>query len=123
MEEVRAYILVIMASTGIIFLNILNVFYKTGDALRHSFFQVTSIISSTGFYTADFDQWPQVSRATLVLIMFIGACAGSTGGGIKVSRIIILVKAVFKELSSYIHPKIIKKIKIDGKPVEHEIVR
>ncbi len=123
MEEVRAYILVIMASTGIIFLNILNVFYKTGDALRHSFFQVTSIISSTGFSTADFDQWPQVSRVTLVLIMFIGACAGSTGGGIKVSRIIILVKAVFKELSSYIHPKIIKKIKIDGKPVEHEIVR
>ena len=71
----------------------------------------------------DFDLWPQASKTVLLLLMFIGACAGSTGGGIKVSRFVILMKTIMKELTSYIHPKIIKKIKIDGKPVEHEVVR
>lgn len=123
MEEVRAYFFIVAATTGIIFSSLVQSFFNTGDALRHAFFQVTSIISSTGFSTANFDQWSQTARTTLVLLMFIGACAGSTGGGIKVSRIIILVKTIFKELNSYIHPKIIKKIKIDGKPVEHEVVR
>lgn len=80
-------------------------------------------MTSTGFSTTDYDLWPQTSKTVLVLVMFIGACAGSTGGGIKVSRIIILFKSIKKELTSYIHPKSIIKIKIDGKPVEHEVVR
>ena len=96
---------------------------KIGDCFRHAAFQVGSIITSTGFATADFNLWPETSRTILVLLMFIGACAGSTGGGIKVSRIVIMIKTVFKELHSYIHPKSIKKIKMDGKPVEHEVVR
>ena len=122
-EEVRCYFLIIFISTAIIFLNILQTGMKVGDCFRHAAFQVGSIITSTGFATADFNLWPETSRTILVLLMFIGACAGSTGGGIKVSRIVIMIKTVFKELHSYIHPKSIKKIKMDGKPVEHEVVR
>ena len=80
------------------------------DALRHAFFQVSTLITSTGFSTTDYDLWPQTSKTVLIVVMFIGACAGSTGGGIKVSRIIILVKSIKKELASYIHPKCIQKI-------------
>lgn len=122
-EEVRCYFLIIFISTAIIFLNILQTGMKVGDCFRHAAFQVGSIFTSTGFATADFNLWPETSRTILVLLMFIGACAGSTGGGIKVSRIVIMIKTVFKELHSYIHPKSIKKIKMDGKPVEHEVVR
>ena len=93
------------------------------DALRHAAFQVGSIITTTGFATTDFNLWSGSCKTVLVLLMFIGACAGSTGGGIKVSRFVLLIKTVKKELNSYIHPKSIKKIKVDGKPVEHEVVR
>lgn len=123
MEEVRYYFLVIFASTAIIFISLLQDAMHMADALRHSAFQVASIITTTGFSTADFDLWSQTSKTVLVLLMFIGACAGSTGGGIKVSRIVILLKTVKKELSSYLHPKIIKKINFEEKPVEHEVVR
>ncbi len=123
MEEVRVYFLILLASTGIIFLNILNTCAGIFDALTNSAFQVGSIMTSTGYSSVDFDLWPQASKTILILLMFIGACAGSTGGGIKVSRIIILIKTIVKELNSYIHPKIIRKVKIEGKPVEHEVVR
>jgi trk system potassium uptake protein TrkH len=123
MEEVRYYLLVILAAIGIIFVNILHIYQNVAEALRQAAFQVASIITTTGFSTADFDLWPQTSKTILVLLMFIGACAGSTGGGIKVSRIVILFKTVIKELNSYIHPKSIKKIRFEGKPVEHEVVR
>lgn len=122
-EEVRCYFLIILASTGIIFANILHMFSNAATALRHAAFQVASIITTTGFSSVDFDKWPETSKTILVLLMFIGACAGSTGGGIKVSRFIILFKTVLKELHSYIHPRSVKKIKMDGKPVEHEVVR
>lgn len=92
-------------------------------ALRHAGFQVGSIITTTGFATTDFNLWPEVSRTILVILMFIGACAGSTGGGMKVSRLIILMKTVFKELEVIIHPRGIKKIKMDQRPIEHEVVR
>jgi len=122
-EEVRTYFILIIASVGIIFFNILDTVHSVSAALRHSFFQVATLITSTGYSTTDYDTWPQTAKTVLVLVMFIGACAGSTGGGIKVSRIIILFKSIKKELNSYIHPKIIQKIKMDGKPVEHEVVR
>lgn len=123
MEEVRYYFLIIFSSIAIIFFNIYGTIKNAADALRHSSFQVASIITTTGYSTIDFGFWPQTSKTILVLLMFIGACAGSTGGGIKVSRFVIMIKTVIKELNSYIHPKSIKKIKIDGKPVEHEVVR
>ena len=123
MEEVRYYIFIILGATAIIFLSILNTTESAFKALTDSSFQVATIITTTGFSTVDFDLWPTTAKGVLVLLMFIGACAGSTGGGIKVSRIIIMIKTVFKELNSYIHPKSIKKIYFEGKPVEHEVVR
>lgn len=123
MEEVRYYFLIIVAFVAVIAFNIRHMCSSVFDAITQAAFQVSSIITTTGFASTDFDQWPQASKTMLVLLMFIGACAGSTGGGIKVSRLVILCKTVFKELSSYIHPKIIRKVKVDGKPVEHEVVR
>lgn len=123
MEEVRSYLSVILVAIVIIFCDTLRIYGSFFDALTHSSFQVASIITTTGFSTADFDMWSQTSKTVLVLLMFIGACAGSTGGGIKVSRFVILVKTIKKELESYIHPKSIRKINFDGKAIEHEIVR
>lgn len=123
MEEVRYYFLIILGSVAIIFTSLLRTTGNILDSLRHASFQVVSIITTTGFSTADFDLWSQACKTVLVLLMFIGACAGSTGGGIKVSRLVVLFKTMIKELNSYIHPKSIKKIKIEGKPVEHEVVR
>ena len=123
MEEVRYYFLIIFGAIAIIFFNILQTSANVWDALRHASFQVGSIITTTGFATTDFNLWPQASKCVLVLLMFIGACAGSTGGGIKVSRIVVMIKTMRKELNSYIHPKSIQKIKFEGKPVEHEVVR
>lgn len=123
MEEVKTYLLIIVGAVAIIFVSLTRTMTNVWDALRAAAFQVASIITTTGFATADFDTWSQVCKVVLVLIMFIGACAGSTGGGIKVSRIVIMFKTVVKEFGSYFHPKSIKKIKMDGKPVEHEVVR
>lgn len=123
MSEVRVYLIIILVSIAIITTNIL---YQVGSfwaALRHSSFQVASIITTTGFASMNFDLWPETSKAILVTLMFIGACAGSTGGGIKVSRFIILLKSLGRELKSYIYPKSVSKISIDGNPVEHEVTR
>ncbi|MCR5507152.1 MAG: TrkH family potassium uptake protein [Lachnospiraceae bacterium] len=123
MEEVVHYIAIILVAIAIIFTRIVNSYANALDALRDTSFQVASIITTTGFSTVDFDKWPAVCQTVLVFLMFIGACAGSTGGGIKVSRLIILRKTIIKEMLSYVHPKSIKKIKMDDKPVEHEVVR
>ncbi len=123
MEEVRFYFIIIFGATAIIFFNLVGTTMNAFDALTHAAFQVGSIITTTGFASIDFEAWNQTCKTVLVLLMFIGACAGSTGGGIKVSRIVILFKSIAKELTSYIHPKNIQKIKFEEKPVEHEIVR
>lgn len=122
-EEVKWYFIIIFASVGIIALNIRHMYGSLGETVRHAFFQVGSIITTTGFATADFNAWPQLSKTILVMLMFIGACAGSTGGGIKVSRIVILFKAAHKELSMMIHPRLIKKTKMDGHAITHETLR
>ena len=123
MEEVRAYFIIIISAILIIFFNIAETMESVGEAIRAASFQVASIITTTGFASVDFDMWNETSKTVLVMLMFIGACAGSTGGGIKVSRFVMAVKTVFKELNSYIHPKSVQKIKMDGKPVEHDVVR
>ena len=123
MEEVRYYFLIIFASIAIITTQILHTSASIFDALRHASFQVASIITTTGYSTIDFNLWSQTCKTILVLLMFVGACAGSTGGGIKVSRFVILCKTVKKELNAYIHPKSIKKINFEHKTVEHEVVR
>lgn len=123
MEEVRWYFTIIALSVFVIFTDLMQFYPTMSAALKDSFFQVSSIITTTGFATADFNLWSTTSKSTLVLLMFMGACAGSTGGGLKVSRLLILIKTIFKELTSYTHPKSIVKIKMDDKPIEHEVVR
>lgn len=123
MEEIRWYFIIIITSVTIICTQTYTKASGFFTTLRHSSFQVASIMTTTGFSTVDFDQWNQTAKTVLVMLMFIGACAGSTGGGIKVSRFIITVKTIFKELHSYIHPKSIKKINIDSKPIEHDVLR
>ena len=123
MEEVRYYFLIIIAAVGIICCHIIDTTKSFFEALTQASFQVASIITTTGFSSIDFNKWSQTCKTVLVFLMFCGACAGSTGGGIKVSRFIILIKTIIKDLESYIHPKCIKKIQIDKKPVEHEVVR
>ena len=123
MEEVRVYFGIIAVAVIIITFNILRMCSGFGDALNKAFFQVGSIITTTGFATADFNLWPELSKTILVALMFCGACAGSTGGGIKVSRIIIMLKSVGAEIRTYIHPRSVTRIKLDGKPVEDETKR
>lgn len=123
MEEVKCYFMIILASILVIFINIVKTYTNVFKAFTDAAFQVGSIITTTGYSTTDFDLWPGTSKTILVMLMFVGACAGSTGGGIKVSRFLIMFKTVVKELRSYIHPKSIQKIKMDDKPVPHEVVR
>lgn len=122
-EEVRVYLCIIAASVVVISINILDQCTGVFDSITKAAFQVGSIITTTGYSTVNFDAWPTLSKAILVLLMFIGACAGSTGGGFKVSRVVILIKTGLKEINSYIHPKSIKKINMDGEPVEHDTIR
>ena len=122
-EEVRWYLAIILGAVLLIGWNIRGVYGSMGKAIQQAAFQVASIITTTGFATVDFNIWPEVSRTILVLLMFVGACAGSTGGGIKVSRFIILLKAMKKEIKQYLHPRQIRKIRMDGRVVEHEVVR
>lgn len=122
-EEVKYYLLIIATVICIIIVNTFSTIDNLSTTIRDASFQVVSVMTSTGFATSDFNQWNETSRFILVLIMFIGACAGSTGGGIKVSRFVVAVKTIGKEINSFIHPRSIKKINIDKKPVEHEVVR
>ncbi len=120
--EIRTFLLVVASTIALVTLNISPLFSSVGEALRHAAFTVASIISTTGFATVDFNIWPALSKSLLVLIMFIGACAGSTGGGVKVSRILIAIKGIGRELGNMIHPHRVKKVMIDKRPLDNEVV-
>lgn len=122
-SELRAYFAIFAIASIFICINILPQVSSISEALRLSCFQVSSIMTTTGYATHDFDLWPTFSKTILVLLMFIGACAGSTGGGIKVSRIIVVAKSIGKELRTLVHPKSVRKITVDNHVVEHETVR
>ena len=125
-EELRWYLCIIIASSLIVSLNIFfNGFGSDGYgmALHRSFFTVGSIITTTGFAITDFSLWPEFSKMIVLTLMFIGANAGSTGGGIKTSRLIILLKQAKKEIHLLFHPKAVKQVKLEGKTVEHSVVR
>ena len=122
-EEVRTYFGVIIAATLIITFNVMKLYNGFGDSLRHSFFMVASTITSAGFSTTDTAQWPMFSQTLLLLLMFVGSCAGSTGGGMKVSRIMIIIKTGIKELKYIVSPRAVATVKMDGKPVEKDVVR
>lgn len=122
-SELRIYVIVLLGASALIALNILPLYgnnYFT--ALRYSFFQCSSIMTTTGYATADFDLWPQFSRVLLVALMFVGASAGSTGGGIKVVRVELLVKSMFRDIRRTVHPKSVNTIKLDGHTVSENIV-
>ena len=121
-DEIKHYLCIILIAVILITYDITHIYHGIGTAIKHSAFQVASIITTTGFSSVDFNAWPSMSKGILVLLMFIGACAGSTGGGIKVSRIMILVKSMFRELSSYIHPKSVKKLKMDNKALDKDVI-
>ncbi len=122
-EEMRYYLGIILAAIVLITVNIRGSFQSLLEAVHHAAFQVASIITTTGYSTTDFNVWPEFSRAILVLLMFVGACAGSTGGGIKVSRVMIMLKMVKNELSHLIHPKRVRQVTFEGRVVNKEILR
>ena len=119
-EEVKAYLGIVITATVLISINTFSRVTGLGTTVRNAFFQVASIMTTSGFATVDFNFWPEFSKHTLVLLMIIGACAGSTGGGFKVSRLIILLKAMMAEVRHIITPKAINPVRIDGKPIDKE---
>ena len=122
-EEMRFYLVIILAAVLLITINLRGCFKSLFEAFHHAAFQVASIITTTGFSTVDFNMWPEFSKAILVALMFVGACAGSTGGGIKVSRVMIMLKMVKNELSHLIHPKRVRQVTIESRVVNKEILR
>ncbi len=121
-EELRWYLGIIAGAALIVTLNIIPQYRGFGEAFRYAIFQVCSIITTTGFVTADFTQWPILSQTILMILLFMGACAGSTGGGLKVSRVLILLKSSVKEVRQQIRPRSVCALKLEGKAVEDKTV-
>ena len=122
-EEVISYLSIYAVITALVAFNIRNTFTGVHDVIRHSMFNVASVMTTTGFATADFNTWPTFSKMLLLVAMFIGGCAGSTAGGVKVSRVIIGSKTIRKELQHFVHPRSVKILKFEGKPIEHAVLR
>ena len=122
-EELRAYLGIVAAAVIAIAVDILHIYGSVGKSLRYAFFQVSSIITTTGFATADFNTWPTFSKGILVVLMFVGACAGSTGGGVKVARVVILVKSSLADMRKMLHPNAIATVRFEGKPLTERSVR
>ena len=122
-EEFRAYFLIVFGSVILVSINCFNLFGNLFETIKHSAFQVASIITTTGYSTVDFDLWPTFSKTIIVMLMFCGACAGSTGGGVKVSRLLVLAKSIIREIKIAAHPRITTKITLNKRTIEHETVR
>lgn len=122
-EELRTYILLIAGATAAIMLNIHSLYPTIGKSFRYAVFQVVTVITTTGYSTADFAQWPMFSKAVLMMLTVIGACASSTGGGIKVSRLLVGMKCVKREIVQLAHPKSVGIIRVGGKKVSSDVLR
>ena len=122
-EELWAYLGIVGFSTVTIAANILHIYSSVGTSLRHAFFQVSSIITTTGYATVNFDQWPGYAKTVLVLLMFIGGCAGSTGGGLKVTRIVTMAKAAFADMRKMLHPNAVIRVRMEGRALPEKQVR
>ena len=122
-QELRCFLVIVAFSMLTIAWNISGQYGGFAEALRYSSFTVASLVSSTGFGTADFTQWPQYSQWLLVIIMFVGACAGSTGGGLKLSRVMLLLKAAFSDLRHMIWPRRVNRVQMEGQRVEQAAIR
>ena len=121
-EELKCYILIVFTFTAIITINTLGVYGSVVESFRYSFFQVATIITTTGFITTDFNLWPALSQILLLLLMVIGACAGSTGGGMKISRVMILIKSAKSSIKKMISPRSVTTIKMEGKVVDKQVL-
>lgn len=122
-EELRWFAGIVTASTALIAFSTFERFGNVGDTLRHSFFQVATIISTAGFATDDFNAWSSLAKTVLLILMFIGACAGSTGGGMKISRLVIALKSTIAEVRHMIHPRRVQTVRFEGKPVDKDTRR
>lgn len=120
-EELRAYVGIAVSAVLMITINIAGMFGSLWDALRHAAFQVSSIMTTTGFCSTDFEQWPSFSKAILFLLMFIGASAGSTGGGLKVSRVLILGKSILRTVGNALHPRRVAVMRMDKRPIDEQV--
>lgn len=122
-EELRAYLVIVAVSALLIGWNARGHFASLGESIYQALFQVASVITTTGFTTYDFNLWPAFSKAILFLLMIIGACAGSTGGGLKVSRLVVLFKCIRREIVQVIHPRSVKKVHMDGRGLSANVIR
>jgi len=120
--ELRVYLGIILVSTAIISFNVRSMYAGAGETVRTAFFQVSSIMTTTGYSTVDFTAWPELSRGILLVLMIIGGCAGSTGGGIKVSRVVILLRSAGKELKRLLHPRAVTSAKFEGKQLDAQVI-
>ena len=122
-EELWVYVGIVFISVGLITLNIAPLYDTASETLRQAAFQVSSIVTTTGYATADFDLWPNLAKTILFLLMFMGGCAGSTAGGLKVSRLVLLVKMGRRELHQLLHPRAVRVLKFEGKPLDNSTTR
>lgn len=122
-RELWVYGGVVAVSSGLITVNIMSVYDGFGESLRHAAFQVTSIVTTTGYATADFNLWPELSRGMIFLLLFVGGCAGSTAGGLKVSRVMLMFSTVGRELKRLVHPRSVSVVRLEGKRVEESTVQ
>ena len=122
-EELHWFLAVYFICVAVITFNIRHLYGSLGEAFHHAAFNGASVYSTTGFSSFDFDQWPTLSKCVLLLMMLLGGCAGSTGGGIKASRFVILVKNGWNELRRLAHPKYVHALRLDGKPIPESVVR
>ncbi|MDR0949134.1 MAG: TrkH family potassium uptake protein [Lachnospiraceae bacterium] len=122
-EEVRWYIGIILVSALTITISIAPMYSSIGESMKHAFFQVGSIITTTGYSTVNYETWPMIAKNILFTLMFVGACTGSTGGGIKIARLLTLLKTIRKEISILAHPRLVRRIKIDDKTLPHQVLR
>ena len=122
-EELRVYLIIIGAATLTIAWNISHLYQTFSSALRLSFFQVASLMTTTGYSTADFNEWPTYAKAVLMLLGFCGACAGSTSGGIKLSRVMILCKSAVGDMRQMMHPNAVVPVRIEGRPLNAKVLR
>lgn len=120
-EELKYYLIIVGAAVALIFINISTTYKSMGHALRDIFFTVSSVITTTGFSTADFGKWPVFSQTVLLLLMFFGACAGSTAGGLKISRVIMMAKMFVAEIKQMISPNRVVSIKYEHKPLDSKV--
>ena len=120
--ELWAYGGIFITATAVIALNLRGIYHSTSELIRQSAFQVSSVMTTTGFSTADFDRWPGLSKAVLLFLMLVGACAGSTAGGLKISRVLILLKAIHREFTKMLHPRSVTVLRLEGKTLDENVI-